>query len=191
MTMVCVTALLMSGIRFMTDSRPAAREFSVLLFYIGILTGAGMWAGLRVVRAKTRTSRGPAVDLAIAALLAGSGALTAVYGFVTGKPLFMAFSTIGLLNGTGQLSYWLRRPTVGMHWWYAHMGNMLGACIAATTAFAIAGGRRIGLPGDSLITWLGPTAIGLPTILIWTQYYRRRFSGSTRRAARAQAGTFA
>jgi uncharacterized protein (TIGR03435 family) len=176
MTVVSITALLMSGIRFLTDTSPAGRQFSMLLFYIAILTSAGMWAGLRVLGARQRTARGSAIDITWAAVLTASGALTAVYGFAVGQPLFMAFSTIGLLNGGGQLSYWLRRPTVPMHWWFAHMGNMLGACIAATTAFAIAGGRRLGLPGDSLITWLGPTAIGLPAIAIWLAYYRRRFA---------------
>lgn len=176
MTVVCVTALLMSAFRFVTDPSPAGHQFSMLLFYISILTGSGMWTGLRVLRAKTRTTRGPAVDIAWAALLAGSAAATAAYGFATRNPLFMAFSTIGLINGSGELMYWLRRPTVPMHWWLAHMGNMLGACVAATTAFAIAGGRRVGLPGDSLLTWLGPTAIGLPVILVWVGYYRRRFS---------------
>jgi len=176
MTVVCVTALLMSAIRFFTDATPIGRQFSVLLFYISILTGAGMWAGLRVLRAKDRTTRGAAVDVAWAALLAASGAMTAAYAFATRNPLFMAFSTIGLVNGSGQLMYWLRRPTVHMHWWLAHMGNMLGACIAATTAFAIAGGRRLGLSGDSLLTWLGPTVVGLPVIFVWVHYYQRRFS---------------
>jgi len=180
MTVVCVTALLMSGIRFFTDPTPDGREFSMLLFYVAILTGAGMWAGLRVLRAKTRTTRGPAIDIGMAALLTLSGALTAIYGITTARPLFIAFSSIGVLNGGGQLAYWLRRPTVHMHWWLSHMGNMLGACIAATTAFAIAGGRRIGLPGDSLVTWLGPTLVGLPVIAIWTYYYQRRFSRGRR-----------
>lgn len=176
MSLVCATALSMSAIRFLTDPTPGGRQFSVLLFYISILTGAGMWAGIRVLRAKDRTTRGPAIDIAWAALLAGSGALTAIYGVVIGHPLFIAFSTIGLLNGGSQVSYWLRRPTVPMHWWLAHMGNMLGACIAATTAFILAGGRRIGLPGDSLVLWLGPTVIGLPVIAIWIGYYLRRFA---------------
>jgi uncharacterized membrane protein len=180
MTLVCATALAMSAIRFITDPTPGGRQFSVLLFYISILTGAGMWAGMRVLRAKDRTTRGPAIDIAWAALLAGSGALTAAYGFVNGHPLFIAFSTIGVLNGAGQVIYWLRPPTVHMHWWLAHMGNMLGACIAATTAFILAAGRRIGLPGDSLLLWLGPTAIGLPAIAIWIGYYWQRFAARAR-----------
>ena len=187
MTVVCVTALLLSANRFLTDASPVGREFSMLLFYIAILTGAGIWAGMRVLRAKDRQTRGAAIDIAMAGLLAGSGALTAGYGFATGHPLFIAFSLIGLINGSAELSYWLRRPTVHMHWWLAHMGNMLGACIAATTAFAIFGGRRLGIPGDSLLTWLGPTIIGLPTIFIWTRYYRRRFA-RTRVASQSAAG---
>ena len=176
MTIVCVTSMSMSMIRFVADTTPGSREFSILLAYISILTGAGMWAGMRVLRGRNRTARGPAVDIVWAALLASSGAATAVYGYANGHPLFMAFSTIGLINGSSQLAYWLRRPTVSMHWWLAHMGNMLGACIAATTAFAIAGGRRLGMPGDSLLTWLGPTVVGLPVIAIWVTYYHRRFS---------------
>jgi uncharacterized membrane protein len=165
MTIVSVTALLLSVVRFFTDPTPMGRQFSMLLIYVSILTGAGMWAGLRVLRAKQRTARGPAIDIAWAALLTISGTLAAAYGFTTGQPLFLAFSTIGVINGGGQVIYWLRRPTVPMHWRLAHMGNMLGACIVATTAFAIAGGRTIGLPGDSLLTWLGPTIVGLPVIL--------------------------
>jgi uncharacterized membrane protein len=188
MTPVCVTALLMSGIRFFTDPTPVGHQFSMLLFYVAILTGAGMWTGIRVLRAKQRTTRGPAIDIAGAALVTVSGALAAIYGFTTGQPLFIAFSTIGVVNGGSELLYWLRRPTEPMHWWFAHMGNMLGACIAATTAFAIAGGRRVGIPGDSLLAWLGPTAIGLPGIFFWVRHYRRRFSSSSARPTPRQAG---
>jgi len=74
MVVVSVTAMLMSGVRFVTDPTPGGRQFSMLLFYIAILTGAGMWAGLRVLGAKQRTSRGPAIDIAWAAVLTSSGA---------------------------------------------------------------------------------------------------------------------
>lgn len=174
MAIVCVTALLLSCIRFFTDSTAIGREFSMLLVYVSVLTGAGIWAGLRVLRAKQRTARGPAIDIAWAALLTISGALAATYGFIAGHTLFIAFSMIGVINGGGQVLYWLRPPTVPMHWRLAHMGNMLGACIAATTAFAIAGGRTIGLAGDSLVTWLGPTIVGVPLILVLvTRDYRQ------------------
>ena len=185
MMLVCVTALLMSGIRFATDPSADGRQFSALLFYVAILTGAGMWAGLRVLRAKERRARGPAIDIAMAALLTGSGSLAAIYGLTAGQPLFIGFAAIGVLNGASELSYWLRPPAIHMHWWLAHMGNMLGACIAATTAFFVLNANHLGLRGDSLIVWLGPSAVGLPTIFFWTRSYSRRFARTAMNHARS------
>jgi hypothetical protein len=185
--LVCVTALVMSAARFVTDGTQEGQEFSLLLAYVAVLTGAGMWAGIRVLRSKDRVTRGSGADVAMAALLASSGLGTAIYGWLTGHPLILAFSVIGLLNGSGQLQYWLRPPTVPMHWWFAHMGNMLGACIATITAFILFVGRHTGSSGDSLILWLAPTAIGLPAIAVWMEYYRRKFFGSRRRPIGALA----
>ena len=105
----------------------------------------------------------------------------AAYGVGTGTPLFAAFSVIGLVNGVGQLRYWLRPPTHPMHWWFEHMGQMLGSCIAATTAFLVVNANRLGADTFSIIIWLAPAAIGGPGILIWSAYYRRKFAGSARR----------
>jgi uncharacterized membrane protein len=185
MTLVCVSALVLSVIGFFTDETPAARRFSMLLIYIALLTGAGMWAGLRVLRAKHRQTRGPAIDVGMAALLAGSGGFMTIVGLTAREPLLVILSLIGLVNGAFQVWYWLRPPAVHMHWWLTHMGSMLGTCIVAATAVTIAGGRAFGLPGDSLIAWLGPTAVGLPLIAVWTTYYHRRFSAS--RPGRASA----
>jgi hypothetical protein len=69
-----------------------------------------------------------------------------------------------------------------MHWWFEHMAQMLGACIAATTAFVVNNATRLGLPNTSLVVWLGPALIGVPATIIWTRYYRRRFSGAVRGA---------
>jgi hypothetical protein len=63
-----------------------------------------------------------------------------------------------------------------MHWWFEHMSSMLGACVAATTAFAVVNASNLGLQTFSLIVWLAPSVIGVPTIAIWTRYYRRKFA---------------
>ena len=84
--------------------------------------------------------------------------------------------------------YWLRVPTHRMHWWFQHMGAMLGSCIAATTAFLVVNSGRLGFQTFALAVWLTPTVIGVPTIALWTAYYRRRFStGSCTKATRAVA----
>ena len=64
-----------------------------------------------------------------------------------------------------------------MHWWFEHMTSMLGACIAATTAFLVVNAQRWGLDTFSILVWLAPAIVGVPAIAIWTGYYRRKFSG--------------
>ena len=60
------------------------------------------------------------------------------------------------------------------------MGSMLGSCIAATTAFLVVNAGRLGVETFSLLVWLTPTIIGVPTIAIWTRYYRQKFAPVTR-----------
>jgi hypothetical protein len=74
-----------------------------------------------------------------------------------------------------------------MAWWYEHMGAMLGGGIAFHTAFLVLGLQRLlALPlmGTAMVVpWLLPTVIGLPTIAIWTRYYRRKFREDRARTA--------
>jgi hypothetical protein len=179
MALVSVTALLLSGWRFFYDPRPAARAGALFLFYIAILTAAGVSTGVRVLRVRRRTTPRPSAwDTGISALLLATSAGMAAYGFASARPLFVAFSLVGLLSGGGQLAYWLRRPTHHMHWWFEHMSSMLGSCIGATTAFLVVNAERFGAANDSLVVWLAPTIVGAPAIAAWITYYRRRFATS-------------
>jgi hypothetical protein len=54
------------------------------------------------------------------------------------------------------------------------MNGMLTGCIAATTAFLVIGGSRLGI--WPVVAWLASAAIGAPGIALWSYYYRRRFS---------------
>ena len=182
MTVVSITALLLAGTRWATDPTPRGREAGAFLFFISILTATSVSGGVRVLRAKTRTAphRHP-WDLGLPALLTASSIAAAVYGLSTGNRLFTAFSVIGLLGGGGNLAYWITQPTHPMHWWFEHMSSMLGACIAATTAFLVVNASNLGFQTFSLVVWLAPSVIGVPTIAIWTRYYRRKFAPASRR----------
>jgi uncharacterized membrane protein len=182
MTVVSVTAFILAAARVLFDQRPAARAGGVFLFYIAILTAAGVSSGMRALRTKRRTAahRQP-WDIGMAAALTVSGVLMAAYGLFTGMPLFVVLAALGIFNGIGQLRYWLRPPASPMHWWYEHMSGMLGSCIAALTAFAVNNAVRLHLPNTSLILWAGPGIIGGTGAALWVRYYRHKFAPTTRR----------
>jgi uncharacterized membrane protein len=191
MTVVSITAFILAGVRAITDPTPQGRQAGVFLFYIALLTGAGVSAGVRVLRDKDRTgTHRHWWDVGVAATLTAGSLATLAYGLATRHTLFTAFSAIGIVNGTSQLKYWLRPPTHHMHWWFEHMGTMFGACIAATTAFLVVNAGRLGAETFSLAVWLSPSAVGVPTIVLWTRYYRRKF-GPARQPAPVRAAASA
>ena len=186
MTLVSITAFALSAARYFLDPRPEAKAFALFLFYVAILTGNAVSIGVRVLRTKKRTSpHAHPWDVGLASVLAVASIAMAAYGVTTSRPLFAAFSVVGLVAGIQGLYYWLRKPTDRMHWWFRHMSAMLGACIAATTAFLVVNASAAGLPRTSMIVWLAPTIVGTPAIAIWTAYYKRRFTSNDRTPASA------
>ena len=177
MTIVSLTAVTLCVARLVNDPTAAGREAAAFLFFVAILTAAGVSAGVRVLQVKNRsTPHTNPWDLGLAATLVLASVGMAAWGLAIGRNLFVAFSLIGLGTGGSQLAYWLRTPTHRMHWWFQHMGAMLGSCIAATTAFLVVNSGRLGFQTFALAVWLTPTVIGVPTIALWSAYYRRRFA---------------
>ena len=175
MSIVSVTALLLSGARVLFDPRPEAKTFGYFLLVVALLTGAAVSAGVRVLRFKNRTAaRVHWWDTGLPLLLAAASVALGVDGIARGQTLFIAFAALGLLNATGSLRYWLRPPASPTHWWFEHMNGMLTGCVAATTAFLVIGGSRLGI--WPLAAWLTPALIGAPGIALWSGYYRRRFA---------------
>jgi hypothetical protein len=190
MATVSVTALVLAGARFLLDARPEGRRAGLFLLFVSIVTASSVSSGVRVLRAKKRV--GPHLhwwDLGLAGLLTSASVAAAIYGLLTNALLFVAFSVIGFLTGGGQLTYWLRAPRSPMHWWFEHMSSMLGACIAATTAFLVVNAQRWGFDTFSILVWLAPSIVGVPVIAIWTGYYRRKFAGKAP-GSRLQAWRF-
>ena len=177
MTIVTLTAAILCVARLVNDPTPAGREAAGFLFFVAILTAAGVSAGVRVLRVKNRSAVHTSPwDLGLATTLVLASVGMAAWGLASGRSLFVAFSLIGFGTGGSQLAYWLRVPTHRMHWWFQHMGAMLGSCIAATMAFLVVNSGRLGFQTFALAVWLTPTVIGVPTIALWTAYYRRRFA---------------
>lgn len=175
MGIVSVSALALAGARVLSPA-PESRAIGIFLLYVTLLTVSSLSYGLRVLRAKKRTAahRHP-WDLGLPLALVLSSVAVSVWGWRGGQPVFGLFPVIGLLSGGAGLRYWLRPPTTPMHWWFAHMGGMLGGAIAAVTAFTVINGPRVGL--WPIACWIGPPLIASPLVRLWTAYYERRFAG--------------
>jgi uncharacterized membrane protein len=174
MAVAAVTGIGLSAWRLVAF--PEQRPMSLFFLYVGVLSGSAASMGVRVLRTKTRT--GPhrnAFDLGMTALLILSALVVASYGLATGRSLLWGFALVGLIAGGGDLLYWLRPPTERMHWWYQHMGSMVGASIAALTAFLVNNVRHLGISGFQIGVFLAPTVVGLVGLRLWTRFYRRRF----------------
>jgi hypothetical protein len=66
-----------------------------------------------------------------------------------------------------------------MDWWYQHMQGMVGAYIAAVSAFSAV--NLYFLP--PIIRWLWPTVVGSIGLSVWIRYYRKKFRKTSARAA--------
>ena len=176
MAVVSVTSLMLGADRFISNPWEGARMSALFLSYLGVFTGNLVWAGVRVLQFKSRSTphRGWA-DIVLPAFAAIAGIAMGIYGWVANGPLLVAFAIVGVLSGGTQLLYWLSSPGHSMHWWFAHMHLMLGGCIAAVTAFVVNSVGRIGIE-DTVLVWIAPTLIGVPVTVAWTRYYARRFA---------------
>ncbi|PTL76100.1 DUF2306 domain-containing protein [Vitiosangium sp. GDMCC 1.1324] len=175
MAAVAVTGIAMCGWQLATN-RSASLPSYLFLGYVGVLSWASASLGVRVLRAKSRTAahRHPYdLGLPVVLILAAVGILS--YGVVLRAPLLMGFAPVGLLVGGSQLRYWLRPPTTRMHWWYEHLGAMVGSSIGALTAFLVVNAHRLGLNGFQLWLWLTPTVVGVVGMRLWVRHYQRRF----------------
>ncbi|MEM7704998.1 MAG: hypothetical protein AAF358_05565 [Pseudomonadota bacterium] len=169
-----------------TSSRYAVNLRAVnglMLLYLSAITFAAAFAGLRAVRMK-RAWGGHRSQVEL--LIHGSSFVLAGAVLVTGwyldSVLMMSLSAIGLLGAPGTMRRILSVPNRGLEWKYQHMSSMLGAGIAAHTAFLVFGSSRFihSSLGSSVWVWLAPTLIGVPATMIWTRILRRKESPGDR-----------
>lgn len=165
-TGVGVTAVLLSLIR----SGLFFLLVAVFSFYLA-------FTGYRVLYRKTPQQRPGKVDwAAAAAMLLGSLALIVygVYLMLTSSFGIVAivFGVIGFLFGMSDIRDFLHPSSEKMAWWYSHMTRMLAAYIATVTAFSVVNFKFL----PPVPRWLWATVAGTVGIVIWTRYYRKKFT---------------
>jgi len=82
------------------------------------------------------------------------------------------FGSLGLqLVWTNYRSF-INPPKAKYAWLLNHMGGMVGGYIATVSAFSAVNFDFL----PTIIQWLWPTIIGVPLLLLWISYYRRKFN---------------
>jgi uncharacterized membrane protein len=168
------------------------------LAMVAIFSFYAAFAAYRILFLKEmyKGGRPKAVDWAAAVITVLSSLLLFVMGFL--KPGLMGvgliqvaghtvsivsivFGLIGVRMGQASLANFIKPPAEKMFWWFGHMQGMIASYIAAMTAFS-----AVNLShwfGAAWWVWLWPTIVGVPTIVIWTTYYKKKFSPRAKVAA--------
>ena len=164
--------------------RPELYGFGLFLGYLGLVTFATVRQAMRVVatRRAPETLRTPFHEALGWMSIAGSvGVIAFAFGvWSDSSPILLGLSPIGLFTGSSMLRLMRNPGAQHMGWFYSHLGSMLGGGIAFHTAFVVFGAQRLWayeLAGPlAIVPWILPTLIGIPAIVIWTGYYRRKFA---------------
>lgn len=149
----------------------------LMLAYLAAITFVSAYSGLRAVRLRGNHAahRAPGeISANVIALVLAIATMAS--GLYFGVTLMVVLSLIGLLGVPGNFLFIYRKPRTRQDWLYQHMGSMLGAGIAAHTAFLVFGLSNVAPALTfSPLAWLTPTLIGVPGTFIWQRHYRKKF----------------
>jgi hypothetical protein len=84
--------------------------------------------------------------------------------------LAIGFGIGGLLIVFNSIRRFIKPPVDKHQWLFNHIGNMVGGFIASVTAFSAQ--TMHFMPG--FIQWAWPSFVGVPLIVYWIRYYRKR-----------------
>lgn len=173
MTVVFISALILATVRW----SPFLLMIAVFSYY-GVVSGyrALYHKQLHLGKGVTWLDWGAAVFATTFNLVfLGLGVYWLAQGEGVGI-LATVFSGIGLVGCTRDLWWFVHPPSDKHRWLFRHIGNMVGAYIAAITAFSTQ--TMHFLPG--VMQWLWPTLLISPLIAFWIRYYRKQLAAGVR-----------
>ena len=171
------------------DESPGTYGFPLFLGYLGLATFSTVRHAVRVVQTRKdpATLRRPFHLWVVgwAPGLSSVGLVAFALIFWSGmSPLMLALAPIGVVISWATLVVVHDPRGAHMRWFYSHLGSMLAGGIAFHTAFIVFGFQQIfpyEMEGSlGLLPWVVPTLLGLPAIVLWNRYYRRRFAPQAR-----------
>ncbi|MBK6836984.1 MAG: hypothetical protein IPG90_00845 [Bacteroidetes bacterium] len=105
----------------------------------------------------------------LALIYLGIKTINSAFGVIS-----LVFGILGLLNSLRDFISSIQPAKAKGKWFFSHMGGMIGAYIAAVSAFSAVNLNFVWLP--TTIQWLWPTVIGVPLMMMWIRSYRKKFS---------------
>ena len=174
---VFVVAMLLTGSSAIVLSFLHPNHF---LLIVGIFTIYMVSTGYRYIR--LRLSEVDNDPKALDWLLTGLMGITAVafiafgawqlYAKVIFGIVYLVFGVIGMLFVRRDLMNYRGKAEHRNYWLLAHLQRMIGAYIAALTAFLVVNADDFPLDIPGYLYWLLPTVILTPLIFIWSRNYQ-------------------
>ncbi len=155
---------------------------SFFLFITGVFTIYLIGTGRRYLylRMLHKGQKPKTIDwlLTISMLITGLFFAGMGIGRLIGKDMMgltlLVFGFIGLMGVYADYRSYTGREEEPNFWLLAHLQRMIGAFIAALTAFLVVNAHYIPLALPGVVYWLLPTAVLVPLIFYWSGKYRAK-----------------
>ena len=153
---------------------------NVFLFIVGVFTLYLVGTGMRYnrLRGLGRGERPAAIDYGLTGAMAVFGVAFLAYGGYalarggTMGTVLLVFGAIGLLSVRQDVGNYRGRVKSPRYWLLAHVARMMGAYIAALTAFLVVNAEHLPSAVPGVVWWLLPTAVLVPFIVRWNRGIR-------------------
>ncbi|REJ83022.1 MAG: hypothetical protein DWQ44_02600 [Bacteroidetes bacterium] len=168
MIVVCITAWIMSSIK--------SNRF---MFMVGVFSFYLVFSGYRSLFRKKlyQTGKVALIDwiVSIGTLLFGGWLLfIGIVAIPQGLAyVALAFGVIAVLLSISDIRNFIKPKADKNQWFFNHLTGMVAAYIAALSAFSVVNLDFEWMP--VVVLWLWPSMAGIPLMIIWTRYYRRKF----------------
>lgn len=163
MFVAATAAMALAPVRML--QRPQARwTVSIFLAYLGVMSFASCFYGVRVLRQKRRDApHTHPLDLRVPVVLGLSAVAIAAYGLTVHHLLSVLFAPLGLLVAVPQWKTLRSVPTAPRWWLWEHMRAVLISCIGTVTAFLVVNVARFVPHGAEAFVWMAPPSRASPS----------------------------
>jgi hypothetical protein len=148
---------------------------NMFLFLVGVFSFYLSFSGYRSLFLKGKNAKAKWFDWLVSVITFSGSVAMVISGFSdigqSIAAMYIVFGSIGIYISIMNLKKYVKPSTEKFGWFFDHMGGMIGSYIAAVSAFSAVNFHFL----PTVIRWLWPTLIGVPAIMIWTRYYKRKF----------------